>query len=83
MADVILQTVRQIIADLFSIPMEAVSPSSSPASIDKWDSISHLNLILSLEEGFQISFTPDEIPDLTSVQAICEKVEQKRSQNAR
>jgi len=80
--DVIFDTVRQIIADIFAVPAETVGPMSSPESIENWDSISHLNLILALEQGFGISFTPYEIADLISVQAICQKVKQKQSQFA-
>ncbi len=83
MADVILDTVREIVADIFSVPAETVVPTSSPQSIEKWDSMSHLNLVLSLEQGFGVAFTPDEIPDLISVRAICDKVKQKQALLAR
>jgi len=81
--DVIFDTVREIVADIFSVSAETVVSTSSPESIEKWDSMSHLNLVLSLEQGFGVAFTPDEIPELISVQAICEKVKQKQALIAR
>ena len=78
--DPIFYRVRQIISDIFSVPVETISRSSSSRSIEKWDSLNHMNLVLSLEQGFGVAFTPDEIPDLTTVQAICQKLDQKQSE---
>jgi len=75
--------VRQIISDIFSVPVETISRSSSSRSIEKWDSYNHMKLVLSLEQGFGAAFTPDEIRDLTTVQAICQKWAQKQSEIVR
>lgn len=72
--------VQQIISDIFGVPIETVGPDSSPLTIEKWDSIEHLNLVLSIEQGFGISFDPDELSKLTSVRAICDKIDGKITQ---
>lgn len=35
-------------------------------STDKWDSFAHLDLIVSLEQEFNVSFTPNEIGSISS-----------------
>jgi acyl carrier protein len=48
------------LAAVFGVAPESLSAESSPASIATWDSLSHLNLIMALEEEFGISFGPDD-----------------------
>lgn len=65
-----LDRTRAITADIFGVPVEQVSPQSSPDTIETWDSINHLNLVLALEQEFGIQFTPEEIEQLLSVELI-------------
>ena len=53
----------------------SVTAETSPETVEAWESMSHLNLMLSLESQFGISIEPEEIPTLVSVQAIADKVE--------
>ncbi len=78
----VLDRVRQIVADVFGLTLDQVDTQSSPESIEAWESIAHLNLVLSLEQAFGVSFTPDEIAELVSVEAIVDKVHMKLSQAA-
>ncbi len=77
-----LDRVRQIVADVFGLALDQVDAQSSPESIEAWESIAHLNLVLSLEQAFRVSFTPDEIAELVSVEAIVSKVHMKLSHAA-
>jgi len=47
-----------------------IDENASQQSIEKWDSLGHLNLIVALEEEFNVSFEPEEIITMTSVQTI-------------
>ena len=73
----VLNRVRQIISDVFSVDMNSVTAETHVDSIAAWDSMAHLNLVLSLEQDFGISFTPEQISELTSVKVIVKQVEQK------
>ena len=77
MSEAVLDDVRQTVAEVFLIDPEQVSTESSTESISAWDSIGHLNLVLALEQKFEVNFDPDQIPQLTSVQAIAEAVAAK------
>ncbi|MDR0603981.1 MAG: acyl carrier protein [Bacteroidales bacterium] len=52
-----------------------VNEQSSQQDIEKWDSLGHLNLIVALEEEFDVLFEPEEIAEMTSVQKIISKIE--------
>jgi acyl carrier protein len=51
-------------------PIELVTPESTPDTIEGWDSIAHLNLVLALEQEFGIQLLPEEIEQLLSVELV-------------
>jgi acyl carrier protein len=66
----------KIIAVLQNVfELEQVDENTSQQNIEKWDSLGHLNLIIALEEEFNISFEPEDIVKMTSVHMIINKVE--------
>jgi acyl carrier protein len=74
MAAPVRERVRRIISDMFAVPIDQVTDESSPDTIEAWDSMAHLNLVLSLEQEFAITFDLDEIAELTSVPAIVDRI---------
>jgi acyl carrier protein len=71
------EKVRAIAADILQVKSGALSPESSPASIDTWDSVHHLNLVLALEESFGFEFSPEEMDRMKSIGQIAGIVESK------
>lgn len=74
MAAPVRERVRRIVSDVFAVPVDQVTDESSPETIEAWDSMAHLNLVLSLEQEFAITFDLNEIAELTSVPAIVERI---------
>ena len=70
----ILDRVRQTVSDLFGVPSAQISESSSPQTIEAWDSMGHLNLVLALEQSFGVQFSPEEIAAMTNVALIGQTV---------
>jgi acyl carrier protein len=70
--------VQRIFADVFQIPIDDVKPESSPDTIPNWDSLQHLNLVLALEQEFQVQFSPEEIEQLLSVEFVTMLLEEKQ-----
>lgn len=64
---------------MLSVSPDAVTAESSPESLESWDSVHHLNLILALEEKFSIQFSPEEIDAMHDVAKIAGIVEAKAS----
>jgi len=69
--------VRQIVADILDVDVNAVSLASSPDTIESWDSMQHLNLVLALEQTFGVTFVPEEIETMTTVGRIVDVVDAK------
>ena len=77
MTSPVFERVRQIAADVLEVPAASVKADSSPESIDSWDSVHHLNLILALEEAFEVQLEPEEIDRMNSVGRIVTALESK------
>jgi len=62
--------IQEIMAVVFEMSKESITSESSQDSIRNWDSIKHLDLIISLEEEFNIIFPVEEIGHLVSFKLI-------------
>ena len=60
----------RVVSDVLGVPIEKVNDDSSPDTIQSWDSLSHINLILALEAEFTISLSPDDVLEMLSVSLI-------------
>lgn len=74
MSEPVADQVRQTIAEVFLIDPAAGPADASAETVEAWDSIGHLNLVLALEQRFGVSFDPEKIPQLTTVEAIAAAV---------
>lgn len=67
-----------IISKVMEVPVDEINEDSSPDTLEKWDSLQHMTLILAFEEEFDVSFTDTEIVDMINVKVIMEKLEGRR-----
>jgi len=73
----IFDRIRGIAADVLQVSASSVTAESSPQTIDTWDSVQHLNLVLAIEEQFGFEFEPEEMDGMKSLGAIAALVERK------
>jgi acyl carrier protein len=59
-------------SSVFEIPIDKITNDSSQDTIESWDSLKHMNLIVSLEEEFEIELTDDEILEMINYKLIKE-----------
>jgi len=71
------ERVRQIAADVFNLPLAQITPETSPQTVEHWDSVQHLNLVLALEQELGLEFLPEEIEQMKNVGAIVTLVDGK------
>jgi acyl carrier protein len=64
---------------VLDVDPSAVKADTSPASLPKWDSVAHINLIFELEDAFEIRFASDEIPSLNTVARLQAAIDGHRS----
>jgi acyl carrier protein len=71
----IFEKVRGIAADILEVKSGALSAESSPETVESWDSVHHLNLVLALEESFGLQFSPEEMDEMKTIGRIAAIVE--------
>ncbi len=62
--------IKEIMAQVFEIPAECIGDDASPDTIEQWDSLHHLYLVLALEENFGTKFTEDEIVEMLNLKLV-------------
>jgi acyl carrier protein len=67
---VLTEAIREVVATTFSLNVADVHESLSAAESPAWDSLHHFTLIVTLEDQFGVTYTSDEIPQMTSIPAI-------------
>lgn len=66
----------RVIANVMNVPAESIDDNSSPDTIEEWDSIKHMNLILALEQEFSIQFEDEQIADMLSAELVIETLKE-------
>lgn len=67
----------KLLACVFEVKEDTISLELKKEDIDSWDSLKQMDLIVSLEEGFDISLEMDEIIQMNSVQTIVDVLKNK------
>lgn len=58
---------KKILSDTIGVPEHLICEESSVENMETWDSLAHLNIIMSLEQVFGIAISPTEATEMTSV----------------
>ena len=61
---------RQVLADVLQIDLTSIDDDTSVDTVENWDSLRHLNLILAIEQEFDISFTEDQTVEVLNFPLI-------------
>lgn len=70
-------SLREIVADILGVFPSEIQESSSPREFAQWDSAAHIEIVLSVEAEYGVSFTPEEMIEVLSVQALEDVLRQK------
>ena len=57
-------------SNVLGISTHTIDGTVSVENVSDWDSLQHINLILALEEAFEVHFSVDEIALMTSYSGI-------------
>jgi acyl carrier protein len=61
---------RLVLSGLLGVPSDSISDATSKDTVDAWDSVKHLNIVLTLEEQFGVSFDEEVAFEIESVPQI-------------
>lgn len=63
----ILKQVTEIFSDVMENPSIQLNESTSADDVEEWDSLTHIQLVVTLERHFNMRFTAAEIQSWNSV----------------
>lgn len=71
------EKLKKVFVSVFGISEKSITDDTSIETLENWDSLSHMNLIVALEESFSVEFEEDEFVSMTSFRAIKEIIGSK------
>lgn len=60
------EKIKNVMANVFNIEVSNISEESSVDTLNNWNSLGHMNLILALEEEFGIQFKDEQVIEMNS-----------------
>ncbi len=65
-----LDEVRRLVADVLNLDPESLGQEVSATTLEAWDSIAHLNIIMSIEAAYDLEVDLEDAMALSSVSGI-------------
>lgn len=65
---------RALLADIFKLDPATVGADTSTDTVEQWDSLQQLTIVVSLEEEFEVQFTDEQTASLVTFPLIVETV---------
>ena len=63
-------TLKDVMATVLGIVADSINDDTSMDTVEAWDSIKHMNLVLAIEEEFGISIPDEDAANITSYPLI-------------
>jgi len=63
-------SLKQILATVLKVPVESIDGGTNMDTVESWDSLNHMNLILALEDAYSVRIPDDEATNITSYPLI-------------
>ena len=73
----IIEPLNEIFCEVFDDDDIELTPEMTADDIDAWDSLSHVNLIVTIETRFKIRFTQKELLTFKNVGDLSESIRKK------
>jgi len=64
------QLLKTTLATVFNVPIDIIGEDSSMDTVSQWDSVKHLNLVLAIEDTFNVSLTEEQSLEILSFPLI-------------
>jgi acyl carrier protein len=65
-----VDTLRDVIAEVLRIDVSKITPDLAIHQTATWNSLTHIELVVAIEDRFRIQLTEDEIVAMTTVDKI-------------
>jgi acyl carrier protein len=61
---------KELLAKVFNVTVDAITADASPDTVENWDSLRHMNLVLALEQEFDVELTDDQVVEILTYPLI-------------
>jgi acyl carrier protein len=68
---------KQVLARAMKVDVGELSDDISQADLSDWDSVRHMNVVIGLENEFNIEFKDSDLPKLVSLPLMVEAIERQ------
>ena len=65
-----IERIKEVLSAVIDVPIEQISDNASMDDIESWDSLAQMNLVIALEDEFQLTIPDEEVGTLISIQLI-------------
>ena len=72
------ERVVKVVSEVLEVPAAKVTDAGTFTDIEKWDSLFHLNVVLGIEQEFNLHFDLQEVMLITSVDSTVDLINQKQ-----
>ncbi|MBI4964439.1 MAG: acyl carrier protein [Desulfomonile tiedjei] len=69
--------IRKVLSEVLDLKPSEINETTSPKTVEEWDSLKHMDIVFALEEEFGIQFLDDEIAEMVSYGEIVRIVSTK------
>ena len=64
------EKLKRVLANIFNIDIEGIDDTTSVDTVSQWDSLKHLNLVLALEQEFNITLSTEQTVEILNYPLI-------------
>ncbi|EJL38190.1 acyl carrier protein [Caulobacter sp. AP07] len=64
------EALKRVMAAVLRVPEAQIGPDTSTDTLPTWDSLRHMNLVLALEQEFDVSIPDEDAANLSSYALI-------------
>ncbi len=72
----LVDQIQTLLIEALQVPADQVNPDLAFGDLPQWDSMGHMEVMMSLETRFGIEINADTIATLTSIPAICTYIQE-------
>lgn len=65
----------KVVANIFELTPDQIHADMSPETVDRWDSLTHLQLISAVEKSFAMRLTMEEIQSIDNLATLATLVQ--------
>lgn len=73
----ILEKLKEILEDVLDVSCDDFTEETIRKDVDEWDSLAHINVVMSMESEFEIKFTLQEVNEMSDIGKIVSMISER------